>query len=296
MFKTIYDNNKPTQYIICDDGVIYNTKTHRNLKGSISNGYVYVQLTIDDVPRSFALHRLLAEYFLDNPQNKAVVHHIDGNPLNNNLSNLAWVTQQENSNLKCYVSPKVENTIPVFSSEELAKEVWVPFKDTTYEVSNLGRFKNMKTNFITTGSQNKNNGYIRWTFGVGSKRVEIQAHRAVYQAFHPEENIEIINHIDGNRANNRLSNLENISASENTKKAYYETKRHKTIYVAQYDLQGNLLEVYPSIAEAARTIGAANTSVVRNAMLDKRTCKGFMFKEIDKDFFLAHKLNNDVSL
>lgn len=76
----------------------------------------------------------------------------------------------------------------------------------------MGRIKNTKTNKITFGSINKNNGYVRFTFtNSNGKRDEISAHRAVYETFYPEEKINVINHIDANRANNRLENLENIS-------------------------------------------------------------------------------------
>lgn len=292
MFKQIIYNNIPTQYIICDDGVIYNTKTHRNIYGSKSNGYVYVQLTIENQLVGFALHRLLAEYFIPNPENKEVVHHIDGNPLNNHLNNLMWLTQQENCQLRLKISPKIENTIPIFSQEELATEIWVNFRDSHYQVSNLGRYKNLKNNKIYMGSQNKNSGYIRWAFSSG----EVQAHRAVYEAFHPTEKIDIINHIDGNRANNRLNNLENITQSDNVLKSYHETKTRKITYLAQYDLRDNLIDVYATYQAVVDALGVANRSVVRNAVLNNYTCKGFKIKIVDAEFYQAHKLDKiDVS-
>lgn len=44
---------------------------------------------------SFSVHRLVADTFLPNPENKPLVHHIDGNSLNNSLGNLCWMTKEE---------------------------------------------------------------------------------------------------------------------------------------------------------------------------------------------------------
>lgn len=62
-----------------------------------SSGYKKVILIKDGVRTNFYVHRLLAEHFIDNTENKPEVNHKDGNRLNNNLSNLEWVTSSENS-------------------------------------------------------------------------------------------------------------------------------------------------------------------------------------------------------
>lgn len=89
-FEGIYEINK--------QGVIrsryYKNKT---LKYIVSTpGYYFVNLWKDKQHKGYFIHRLLAEAFIPNPENKAYVNHKDGNKMNNDLSNLEWSTPSEN--------------------------------------------------------------------------------------------------------------------------------------------------------------------------------------------------------
>lgn len=65
----------------------------RILSGSIqSDGYIRVNIR----GKSYPKHRVVAEAFIDNPENKPFVNHIDGNKQNNQVDNLEWCTQSEN--------------------------------------------------------------------------------------------------------------------------------------------------------------------------------------------------------
>ena len=88
------------KYLISNTGEIKNKKTDRLMMGSKVNGYRFMTLFIDkDKPKmNRLLHRMVAQTFLDNPDNKPVVNHIDTNILNNNVDNLEWVTYKENMN------------------------------------------------------------------------------------------------------------------------------------------------------------------------------------------------------
>lgn len=59
-------------------------------------GYLRVRLLKNYKYRIKYISRLVAIYFLDNPENKSEVNHIDGNKQNNNILNLEWVTHKEN--------------------------------------------------------------------------------------------------------------------------------------------------------------------------------------------------------
>lgn len=71
----------------------------RIMKQSLTTtGYKKVELSKDGKRKSMKVHRLVAMAFIDNPDNKPDVNHIDGNPLNNHLVNLEWCTESENIN------------------------------------------------------------------------------------------------------------------------------------------------------------------------------------------------------
>lgn len=61
-------------------------------------GYEKTTLYINGEKVYVTIHRLVAEAFIPNPENKPFVDHIDGNRANNNVSNLRWVTPEENAN------------------------------------------------------------------------------------------------------------------------------------------------------------------------------------------------------
>ena len=87
------------RYSITNDGKVYSYISGRYLHiGFDKDSNELVTLSRDNYRRTYRVHRLVAETFIDNPDNKQEVNHIDFNVKNNWFENLEWVTQEENDN------------------------------------------------------------------------------------------------------------------------------------------------------------------------------------------------------
>lgn len=69
----------------------------RILKFDVSSkGYKRVTISNESGTKRYLVHRLVAEHFIPNPENKPHINHIDNDPSNNNVENLEWCTHSEN--------------------------------------------------------------------------------------------------------------------------------------------------------------------------------------------------------
>ncbi len=91
-----------TRYSVNRHGQVWSGVRNKLLTPTIqSQGYLQVGLQVGlqmrgSTRRCFTVHRLVAEVFIPNPDNKPGVNHLDGNKLNNQADNLEWCTQAEN--------------------------------------------------------------------------------------------------------------------------------------------------------------------------------------------------------
>ena len=97
IWKTIAE---APNYEISTKGNVRNKTSRRMLKPQAfgATGYKQVSLKIKETNKfqKRYIHRLVAQTFIDNPENKREVNHINGDKLDNRLSNLEWVTSSEN--------------------------------------------------------------------------------------------------------------------------------------------------------------------------------------------------------
>lgn len=86
------------KYEVSNLGKVRNIKSGRILKPSLHrDGYLKHLLYENNKRKNLLLHRIMAIAFIDNPEEKPKVNHIDENKLNNDLSNLEWCTVRENN-------------------------------------------------------------------------------------------------------------------------------------------------------------------------------------------------------
>jgi hypothetical protein len=82
---------------VSNHGRVYGIQRSKYIVPNVDNiGYYGARLTVNKVTVRKRLHRLVAEHFIPNPDNKPEVNHKDRDKSNNHIDNLEWVTHSEN--------------------------------------------------------------------------------------------------------------------------------------------------------------------------------------------------------
>lgn len=184
--------------------------------------------------------------------------------------------------------------------ETFNEETWIEIKgyEGSYEISNLGRVKSLSrkicngTGFyisntkILKGHMNTN-GYIQ----VELKGKSMLVHRLVAEGFvFNSENKPQVNHIDGDKTNNKVSNLEWCTNGENQLHAYKNGLNCHSKYagrpkkkVCQIDLKTEkIINIFESIANAKTFLGVKRENISQVCNGKRKKCLGFGWKYFEE--------------
>ena len=156
-----------------------------------------------------------------------------------------------------------------------------------YQISNFGRIKSFKkeSKGKILKNTNKNGDYFSVVLKNKNKTLYAKIHRLVAEAFIPNpNNLPCVNHIDGNKQNNKVENLEWVTYKENFEhsknmglwKYNYPYKKKKVI---QYDLQGNFIQEFDSSETASKITGVCSRNILQVASKEPFNKKGHYRKQ-----------------
>ena len=121
--------------IYCQNGTFHHHMEEKILVQRIEkHGYARVNLYLNGESKTMKVHRLVAEAFIPNPENKPQVNHKDENPLNNCVDNLEWCTASYNVNYGTRTARAVQNRrYPKLGNHPRAKQVFCVELNKTFD-------------------------------------------------------------------------------------------------------------------------------------------------------------------
>jgi hypothetical protein len=153
------------------------------------------------------------------------------------------------------------------------EEEWkIILSNNNYEVSNFGKIRNPKKHILKS--------YISKGYeSIRLNKKTYSVHRLVAQEFilNPN-NFPIVNHLDRNKLNNKITNLEWTNYLENNNHAIKTGKNTYKLPIRQYDLNGNFIRKFDSSIEASKFIGISSSHIRNCARGVKKTAGGFIWK------------------
>lgn len=165
---------------------------------------------------------------------------------------------------------------------EQMKEVWkdIEVYEGIYQVSNLGRVKRVTTGRILKSSKNRG-GYLYVNLCKNGKYKTHKIHRLVSQAFIPNpENKPEINHIDEDKSNNVISNIEWSTRKENNNHGTRNerTSKKQSIPIIATNLKTGESKEFYGTSECARQLGLNQSSITSVLKGRNKQTGGYIFE------------------
>jgi hypothetical protein len=279
--------------------VVYNTKTNHIVKSVIKHGYYVCNLNINNKSKQYKVHRLIADVFILNQDNKPIVNHIDGIKTNNNIENLEWVTHKENTNhaIKTGLILRNNSSYKYNKIENYNLDDGKPIKNyNNYYIFSNGNIYNTKTKILLKQFK-KADGYMSIGLTKNGKCTLILIHVLLGTHFIPNPNNKpIVNHIDGNKTNNNINNLEWVTLSENVLHAY-ENKLNKLRkfdfdFIIQYNLENKEINRFKSISEASKQTNINRCSISKTCNGIHKTAGRYIWKYLKNNVITENNINN----
>jgi hypothetical protein len=250
---------KYSNYSVSNDGNIKNNTTQRILKYYIRNGYKSITLSVNNKKKTLNIHTIVAEQFLVKPHGVYVVNHINEDKLDNRVINLEYTTYRENT-MHSMTSNRSRNTM-LFELNDFKE---IPGYS-QYMISRNGDVysKIIKRLCCKTILPN---GYHKIKLKGDSKYKDMYIHVlvAITYLHHTPSSKYVVNHIDGNKGNNVVDNLEIITHKENM--SHSVKLNDKTIFrraVCYTNSNGEIIQ-YRSAKEASVHTGVDNSSILKS--------------------------------
>lgn len=182
---------------------------------------------------------------------------------------------------------------------EVCMEIWKDIKgfEGIYQVSNMGNVRSLdRTVHYKNGRKRfykgqilaphiETLGYLSVCLLKNSKRTYVRIHRLVADAFMTNNHQKPeVNHIDGNKKNNAVSNLEYATHSENMQHAVKNGLKKRVRPVQMIDKQtGRVIKIFPSQNSAAMYLGVYSSSNIRNCVNGiVKEAHGYKWESVDK--------------
>lgn len=148
-----------------------------------------------------------------------------------------------------------------------------------YKISTNGKVYSLKRKKIKRIDTNRH-GYERVNLFKNGRGKHFLVHRLVAQAFIPNpNNYSFVNHIDGNKLNNDVNNLEWCTWSQNMIHAYsHGLVKHLTTKVIQYTLASEKVKEWDSIKEACDALGISHGNISKVCCGKRKNAGGYIWR------------------